>query len=146
MESSELDIRQVKAKDFVSGYPDVANLVAPAFVQMGGDESRIASLQSVGQHRYVAVDESGAVVGVATLLVEPKLIHQRAAVGHIEDVAVREDWQGRGVGRRLVAALQQLATERGCYKVVLYCSEDNRAFYEKMGFREHNIAMRWDCG
>ena len=144
--NTKIEIRQVKAADFLNGVPEVSNLLAPQFQEYTGDESRVAYLDSVQQHRYVAVNESGEVVGVATLLIETKLIHKHARVGYVEDVAVRKDMRHEGVGTELIQALQKLARDRGCYKVVLYCSEKHKAFYEHSEFREHNIAMRWDCG
>ena len=44
---------------------------------------------------YLALDEN-QVVGTASLLVEQKFIHAGGKVGHIEDVAVRRDYQRKG--------------------------------------------------
>ena len=40
----------------------------------------------------------GKVVGTASLLIEPKFIHDGGVTGHVEDVAVHPECQGRGIG------------------------------------------------
>ncbi|HEY7079518.1 MAG TPA: GNAT family N-acetyltransferase, partial [Nitrososphaeraceae archaeon] len=42
------------------------------------------------------------VIASCTLLVEPKMIGNADRVGHIEDVAVLREFQGRGIGMRIV--------------------------------------------
>ena len=86
------------------------------------------------------------VVGTITLLLERKFIHQGGLVGHIEDVATDEEFEGRGVGSHLVDYAIKHAKEKGCYKVILDCSEENVSFYEKRGLRKHEVGMRIDLG
>jgi GNAT superfamily N-acetyltransferase len=82
------------------------------------------------------------IVGTASWFIEPKLIHGGSYVGHIEDVAVLEGYEGMGVGRAVVEYAIQQCRVRGCYKVILDCSESNAMFYEKLGFRRHENCMR----
>ena len=95
-------------------------------------------------HLLVAVTPSGKVIGAITLLVEQKFIHKGGLVGHIEDVAVGKGYEGNGIGRSLVAAAIKKAERFGCYKVILDCKEDVVGFYEKLGFRRHEVGMRID--
>lgn len=83
-------------------------------------------------------------MGTATLYVLEKLIHSGGKVGLIEDVAVSEEARGLGLGRLLIETLTEHADKQGCYKVVLSCSEDNVAFYEKCDFYRHEVTMRKD--
>ncbi|KAJ9523892.1 hypothetical protein QJQ45_020094 [Haematococcus lacustris] len=85
---------------------------------------------------------SGALVGTATLLLERKFLRHCGKVGHIEDVVVDERCRGARLGLRLITALTEAAQAAGCYKVVLDCSEDNVAFYEKCGLRRKDVQMR----
>ncbi len=101
-------------------------------------------LENPHQEIFVAVNENTDVVGTITLLLERKLIHDGGMVGHIEDVATRKGWEGKGIGRMLVERAVLAARESGCYKVILDCSEENVPFYEKSGFHRHEVAMRMD--
>jgi glucosamine-phosphate N-acetyltransferase len=95
-------------------------------------------------HVFVAVGADGQVVGATTLLVEKKFIHKGGLVGHIEDVAVRKGYEGRGVGGSLVKAAVELAEELACYKCILDCKDEVLGFYEKLGFHRHDVGMRID--
>lgn len=44
-------------------------------------------------------------------------IHKLGSVGHIEDIAVLEDQQGRKLGLHILHALSYIAQKVGCYKV-----------------------------
>jgi GNAT superfamily N-acetyltransferase len=55
----------------------------------------------------------------------------------LEDLFVREEARGHGLGRALVRSALARAAERGCARVELDTNEDNhaaRALYESMGF------------
>ena len=80
------------------------------------------------------------------MLVEQKFIHNGGKVGHIEDVVTRKEYSGKGVGSSLVQKCIETAKEEKCYKIILDCSLDNIAFYEKAGFRKHEVSMRYDIG
>ena len=57
---------------------------------------------------------------------------------HIEDVFVRSDARGSGVGRAMVAAAILRARERGCRRLELDTAEENEpalALYRSLGFR-----------
>lgn len=57
------------------------------------------------------------IVGTGALVVERKFIHNLGMVGHIEDIAVAKDQQGKKLGLRIIQALDHVAKEVGCYKV-----------------------------
>lgn len=59
-----------------------------------------------------------------------------APVLNIHDLAVIPAYRGRGIGARLLAAVENEARARGCCKVTLEVREDNpaRALYERLGY------------
>jgi glucosamine-phosphate N-acetyltransferase len=81
------------------------------------------------------------VVGATTLLVEPKFIFSGARFGHVEDVVVRKEYQGRGIGSKLVRHATEVAAKMGCMKTVLYCSDERMSFYERLGYSYRDNCM-----
>lgn len=68
-------------------------------------------------------------------------IHHLGLVGHIEDIAVTKDQQGKKLGLRIIQALDYLAEQVGCYKTILDCSEANEGFYVKCGYKRAGLQM-----
>jgi glucosamine-phosphate N-acetyltransferase len=62
-------------------------------------------------------------------------------VGHIEDIAVSKDQQGKKLGLKIIHALDHIAGKVGCYKAILDCSEKNQGFYEKCGYKHAGVQM-----
>lgn len=85
--------------------------------------------------------EKNSVVATGALIVEHKFIHSLGKVGHIEDIAVAKDQQGKKLGLRLIQALDFVAEKIGCYKSILDCSDANEGFYVKCGFRRAGLQM-----
>ncbi|HET7030121.1 MAG TPA: GNAT family N-acetyltransferase [Candidatus Limnocylindrales bacterium] len=59
-------------------------------------------------------------------------------------VSVVEGFRGRGIGRALIAHLEQWAAERGAKRMVLNVSSANEGairLYEDLGYREYDRAM-----
>ena len=44
-------------------------------------------------------------------------IHNLGLVGHVEDIVVNKDQQGKKLGLRIIEALDYIAERIGCYKV-----------------------------
>lgn len=107
-------------------------------------ETFIKLKQNTNSNIFVAVTSEGKVVGATTLLVEQKFIHKCGLVGHIEDVVVHENFRGHGIANRLVEKLINVARKAGCYKVILDCNEKLVPFYQKFGFKKHEIEMRFE--
>jgi ribosomal protein S18 acetylase RimI-like enzyme len=63
----------------------------------------------------------------------------------VEDVFVRAEARGTGLGRALVSAAIERARERGCRRLELDTGDDNVAaqgLYRSLGFREAGLFMR----
>jgi glucosamine-phosphate N-acetyltransferase len=139
-------IREIKAEDLNKGFLEALGNLSP----VGGLTPRKAldilrkTKRNPYHHVLVAVTHDGQVIGTTTLLVEQKFIHGGGLVGHIEDVAVRSDHEGKGVGGSIVRAAVEMAREQDCYKVILDCKPDLVGFYERIGFRKYEEAMRID--
>jgi len=64
------------------------------------------------------------------------------ADGRIGRMAVLPAWRGRGVGRRVLSCLLELATTRGCKRVYLHAQQDVAGFYRGTGFSAHGQPFR----
>jgi len=87
------------------------------------------------RHPVIVAEVNGAVAGWGSL----NRYNPRAAYDHVADfsVYVERQWRGRGVGRRLLERLIELAREIGYHKMMLSAfpwNEGGVALYERMGF------------
>lgn len=89
--------------------------------------------------------EEEQLIGTASVLLELKLFRDdKSYVAHIEDVAIHKDYRGFGYGKKLIYHIIEFCKLKDCYKVVLFCSNDNTKFYKKCGFRHTSNLMRKD--
>lgn len=89
------------------------------------------------------VIKPGQIIGFASMFLLRKIFWPQP-VAQIEDVIVDENARNNYVGKTLVRELIIRAKRLNCYKVVLNCSEDNKEFYEKLGFKLAECQMRLD--
>jgi glucosamine-phosphate N-acetyltransferase len=82
----------------------------------------------------IVIEEDDELIACGTLFYETKFIHNISRVGHIEDVCIKKAHRGKKLGKQLIAYMVDLAKEKGCYKVTLYCEENNVEFYKKCNF------------
>jgi len=101
------------------------------------------------------------VVGTGTVFMEKKFLRGLGTVGHIEDIAVDKNQQGKKLGLRIIHVLTGISEALGAYKTILNCSDNNirkhirsgtevllvqpfrTAFYEKCGFvKKENEMVR----
>jgi ribosomal protein S18 acetylase RimI-like enzyme len=90
---------------------------------------------------FLAIDDGGAIVGMATLVTFRIPTARRA---WIEDVVVDEAGRGQGVGTALTQAMVARARERGCRTVDLTSRPSREAanrLYQREGFvaRDTNV-------
>jgi GNAT superfamily N-acetyltransferase len=84
----------------------------------------------------LAESESGEVVGFALFAPRFNPSSGRADILYMSDLFVRDAFRGRGFGRELVAALAQLARDRGCTRIDWSVFDTNvsaAAFYRALG-------------
>lgn len=89
----------------------------------------------------VIANAQDEVVASGMMLIEQKLIHGCAKVGHVEDIAVARSQQGKNLGLSLVRHLSSIAEKEGCYKVILNCLPSNEGFYNKCGYKNVGLEM-----
>lgn len=115
-------IRPLRRSDFKRGYLDVLRvLTTVGDITEEAWDKRFDWISSRNDEYYllVIIDGKDRVVGTGSLIVERKFIHTLGLVGHIEDIAVEKDQQGKKLGLRIIQALDHVACSVGAYKVRL---------------------------
>ena len=141
----EIIIREIEEDDLENGFLETLDFLRNASNLDKNKANEI--LKKIKQNPnhiiYVAIDNK-KIVGSTTLLIEQKFIHDGGLVGHIEDVVVRKDYEGKGIGIKLVTSMLERAKEKNCYKTILDCKDDVKQFYERIGFKRESNGMRYD--
>ena len=142
---TDVKIREIEKNDLEKGFlVSLDSLRKASDLDSGRAKEIFENIKSNPNHKIFVAIVDEKVVGSTTLFIEPKFIHQGGLVGHIEDVVVSKEFQGKGIGEKLIKASLDFAKNNGCYKTILDCSEDVESFYEKIGFKKHSNAMRFD--
>ncbi len=142
---ADVTVRQLKEEDLFNGFLESLDFLRKASdINQEKAKKILEKIQSNPNHLiFVAIFDS-KVVGSTTLIIEPKFIHKGGLVGHVEDVVVTKEKRGLGIGEKLIEFSLEYAKKAGCYKTILDCTDDVKQFYEKIGFKRHANAMRFD--
>ena len=142
-------IREIEENDIETGglLEVLENLAPVGGLSKPAAKAILKEIKSNPLHRiFVAVVQDGRnqglIIGTTTLLVEPKFIFGGGRVAHIEDVAVRAEYQRKGIGFKLVNYATEQAALMRCVRTVLDCSDENIPFYEKIGYSYHGNSMK----
>ncbi|ODA36536.1 GNAT family N-acetyltransferase [Planctopirus hydrillae] len=138
-----LVVRLMDARDLQRGFLETLSVLKPTELSHEAAVSVFQRRLRSKVHTYVALLDN-QVIGTASLMIEPKFLHGGSAVGHIEDVAVRQSEQHHGIGLALMKHLFEVCQQAGCYKVILDCAPDVAPFYEKLGFHQWALGYRVD--
>jgi glucosamine-phosphate N-acetyltransferase len=142
---SELIIRKIIESDLENGFLEsLDNLRQTSNLEQNSVRNILKKILENENHIIHVAELNGKIVGSTTLLIEQKFIHEGGFVGHIEDVVVNKEFEGRGIGMKLVLSLLDVAKEKKCYKTILNCEDKLIPFYEKIGFKQKSIEMRFD--
>ena len=142
---SELIIRKIIETDLENGFLEsLDNLRQTSNLEQSSVRDILKKILENENHIIHVAELNGKIVGSTTLLIEQKFIHEGRFVGHIEDVVVNKEFEGQGIGMKLVLSLLDVAKERKCYKTILNCEDKLIPFYEKIGFKQKSTEMRFD--
>ena len=142
---SEPIIRELKKEDIWNGFlKSLDSLKLASDIDKTKAEEVFEKINSNPDYIIAVAEIEGKIVGSTTLLIESKFIHQGGLVGHIEDVSVDKDFQGKKIGDKIMKYLLEVSKNRGCYKTILNCTDDVKRFYEKLGFKQVASELRFD--
>jgi ribosomal protein S18 acetylase RimI-like enzyme len=145
---SEVRIVEADLTDPEQGAEVIEQIDAYARDPMGGGaplppDVRVRLLAGLAAHpttRIWLAYAGDAGIGVAVVF-EGYSTFAAAPLFNIHDLAVREAYRGRGVGRRLLEAVERAARACGCAKLTLEVVEENgraQGLYRSFGFQNYS--------
>lgn len=138
----DTQIRKLERGDLRKGFlKSISNLFKVGLSELEA-EIIYDKIRDNSAYRIFVAELDGDVVGAITLLVEQKFILNGARFGYVEDMAVTEGFEKRGIGMRLVEAAIEEAKREGCFVVRLDCSDETIGFYAKAGFKKKRHVHR----
>ena len=142
---SEIKIRDIVESDIDIGFLESLDRLRNAS-NLDKDTAKDILKKIIGNPDHIihVAEVDGNIVGSTTLLIEQKFIHEGGKVGHIEDVVVSKEFEGRGIGIKLVTSLLEVAKTKKCYKTILDCKNELIPFYERIGFKQESNQMRYN--
>lgn len=81
----------------------------------------------------LVADVDGHVAGYALMIIS-RLLHTRVDSAQIQELIVDEALRGRGIGSRLVAAVEDICLQRGLNQLTV-ASSRTPAFYDRLDYR-----------
>ena len=89
-------------------------------------------------------DENGVSIPIGTIRMVPS--KDDSSWGTLSRLAVCSQMRGRGVGQKLIHALEAAAKEQGRDSLMLECQAHKRGYYESLGYRLEDDAIQMRVG
>jgi GNAT superfamily N-acetyltransferase len=144
-----VEIREVTQGDLPS--------VLALYTQLGMDDGNVLTLdeakrifgrmQTYPDYKIYVALKNALPAGTFALLIMENLGHRGAPSGIIEDVVVRKDLRGQGIGKKMMDFAMQKCRERGCYKIALSSNmqrTEAHKFYKSLRYRLHGYSFFTD--
>lgn len=80
------------------------------------------------------------IIAYGSIVIENKVRGEVA--GHIEDIVVDTEVRGKMIGISLIKELIDIAKNKGCYRITLFCKKSLVDFYARNGFKINNVVMK----
>lgn len=121
----EIEIRSPKTAAEWDSYYDLRyRILREPWNQPRGSERNVGDESAL----HAAYFHNGKILGVARLdLMENK-------IGQIRFMAVETDFQGKGIGEKLMLHLESISIENGVKKIILHARVIAIGFYQKLGY------------
>jgi len=145
-DKEKIEIRALKPSDLSkdSGIYETIKALSPAEPLTPMTRDRFWSEYENGLNKTFVATSHGRIVAMISVWVIRRIAQGGALVGRIEDVIVHPDFQGKGLGTKLMEEAEKYCENIGVYCERLSCSEDKVPFYEKFGFVRHSVSMKRD--
>lgn len=135
-------IRKLKKADFNNGFIETLRGINPIPITPKTAKKYFNSIKkkNPNTHIFVALNKENKVIGSASLMIDQKF---GGKIGRLEDVVTRKEFRNLGVSLHLQEYIMIKAKEFNCYKLILNCRSSLINFYQKMGFKEDQVVMKF---
>lgn len=128
-------IRRAAAHDALAIESLYRELVSDPHVHV--DPVQVAALSESPANVLLAAEADGVICATALLTVCADVMYRTQPFGVVENVIVAESMRGRGIGRKLLARVEQMAVAADCTKLMLLSAasrQDAHEFFLRCGF------------
>ncbi len=134
--------RYLELGDYDKGYFDLLKqLTSASLPSRDSWETQFKKIPN--EMRIIVIEEleTKKIIGNTTLIIESKFIRNIGIACHVEEFIIEVNHRKKGFGTKLVKLVDAYANLFKCYKIILDCSEEVKAFYEKFGYYQKSIGM-----
>lgn len=131
-----MKIRRARADD-AEALAELYRILVPGDPNIAVDPAHLASLETDPFGQIWVVELEGAVCGTAFLTICRDAMYRDQPFGTVENVVLAANVRRRGVGRALMAQVEQAARAARCTKLMLLSSSARReahAFFARLGY------------
>jgi len=116
--------------DLPAGYAEQIMVLyrAAGWWEEGNDDAGLVAAIIRNSHCFLAVLEDNRIVAMG------RAISDGVSDAYIQDVTVRPDHRGRGIGSKIVRRLVRRLTDDGIGWIGLIAENDSLEFYRRLGF------------
>lgn len=141
-----INIKEASNQD-LSGILNLYSLVLDKGNILTNEQAEIIfkKMQTYPNYKVYVAENEEHIVGTFALLIMDNLAHQGTPSGVVEDVAVLNELQGKGIGKMMMEFAIEKCREVGCYKLTLSSNlkrTEAHAFYESLNFEKHGFSFR----
>lgn len=105
------------------------------------------TIGSYPDYRIYVSEIDKSIVGTIAVLIMHNIGHLGKKSAVFESIAVLPEWQGRGIGKKMLEHAMAICKKNGCYKITLSANikrEKAHQFYESLGFVQHGISFKYE--
>ena len=137
-----MNFRYLQKKDYNLNYFDLLEQLTKVNKEQISQNDFCNFIETLNEnHQIIVIEINNKIVATGTILIENKLIHGINKVAHLEDIVVDNTMRGKGLGKKLISFLLDIAKNKKCYKTILNCKKEYITFYEKCGLKHSGAEM-----
>ncbi|MGB9980071.1 GNAT family N-acetyltransferase [Methanobacterium sp.] len=102
-------------------------------------EKKFTELRENPNYVFISALEKNHLIGSVSGIICEELYGECKPFLVIENLIVDQKYRRKGTGKALMNEIEKIATERGCYQILLITHNDRTdaiAFYESLGFNQ----------